>query len=73
MSFCFFRHPEPRSSRRRSSAMDLPPLTGRRSSLAFKKNEQINTDHGRRRMSLFDAKINGETNKNFKNLVDKVC
>lgn len=68
-----FRHPEPRSSfRRRSSAVDFPPVSTRRSSLAFKKNEQVNTDDSRR-MSLLDLKANGELNKNLKNLVVRVC
>lgn len=65
------QHPEPRSSRRRSSTIDFPPLTGRRSSLAFRKTEQINTDHKQRRMSLLDSKSNGEAMKNFKNLIVK--
>ncbi|CAF0993071.1 unnamed protein product [Adineta ricciae] len=63
------KHPEPRSSfRRRSSAVDFPPVSTRRSSLAFKKNEQVNTDDSRR-MSLLDPKVNGELTKNLKNLV----
>ncbi|CAF1299740.1 unnamed protein product [Adineta steineri] len=66
------KHPEARSSRRRSSTMDYPPSAGRRASLAFRKNEQISTDitHGRR-MSLFDSIPNGELMKNLKNLVVK--
>jgi hypothetical protein len=70
MNFC--RHPEPRSAfRRRSSAIDFPQTGTRRSSLAFRKNEQINVDNTRR-MSLLELKPNGESNKNLKNLVVKV-
>lgn len=71
-NFVFSRHPEPRSSRRRSSTIDFPPLSGRRSSLAFRKNEQISIDLNTRRMSLLESKVNGELSKNFKNLVVKV-
>jgi hypothetical protein len=67
-----FRHPEPRSSRRRSSTIDFPALTGRRSSLAFRKNEQSNMDLNTRRMSMLEAKANGEANRNFRNLIVKV-
>jgi hypothetical protein len=66
------RHPEPRSSfRRRSSAVDFPPISTRRSSLAFRKNEQI-TDESSRRLSLLELIANGELNKNLKSLVVKV-
>lgn len=69
----FSRHPEPRSSfRRRSSIIDFQPITGRRSSLAFRKNDQTTFD-GTRRMSLLESKANGDLNKNMKNLVVKVC
>jgi hypothetical protein len=68
----FFRHPEPRSSfRRRSSVIDFSQTNARRSSLAFRKNEQINVDNARR-LSLLELKENGESNKNLKNLVVKV-
>ena len=68
----FSRHPEPRSSfRRRSSIIDFQPITARRSSLAFRKNEQISFD-GTRRMSLLEQKANGDLNKTMKNLVVKV-
>jgi hypothetical protein len=67
-----FRHPEPRSTfRRRSSVIDFQPVMTRRSSLAFRKNEQIHYD-GSRRMSLLESKANGDMNKNMKNLVVKV-
>lgn len=66
------RHPEPRSSyRRRSSVIDFPQLTGRRSSLAFRKSDQVNYDNTRR-MSLLESKANGDVGKNIKNLVVKV-
>lgn len=66
------RHPEPRSAfRRRSSAIDVLSVNTRRSSLAFRKNEQVNPD-GLRRLSLLDSKTNGDLNKNFRNLVVKV-
>jgi hypothetical protein len=53
--------------------MDFPPLTRRRSSLAFRRNEQINMDsNNTRRMSLFESKLNGELNKNLRNLIVKV-
>jgi hypothetical protein len=66
------RHPEARSSRRRSSTMDFPQITGRRSSLAFRKNEQIAIDNNTRRMSLLEPKANGELNKHIRNLIVKV-
>ena len=67
------RHPEPRSSfRRRSSIIDFQPNTGRRPSLAFRKNEQVSVD-STRRMSLLESKINGDIGKGLKNLVVKVC
>ncbi|CAF1285226.1 unnamed protein product [Adineta ricciae] len=65
------KHPEARSYRRRSSTVDCPPASsGRRSSLAFRKNEQINLEANNRRMSLLDSKANGEL-KNLRNLVVK--
>ncbi|CAF0881089.1 unnamed protein product [Adineta steineri] len=65
------KHPEPRSSfRRRSSAVDFPQMSTRRSSLAFRKNDQVNSDDTRR-MSLLESKANGELNKNLKNLIVK--
>ncbi|CAF3419168.1 unnamed protein product [Rotaria sp. Silwood1] len=65
------RHPEARSSfRRRSSIFDFPQTAIRRSSLAFRKSDQINYDDTRRR-SLLELKPNGELNKNLKNLVVK--
>lgn len=67
-----FRHPEIRSSRRRSSTVDFPSLAGRRSSLAFRKSEQFNIDPNLRRMSLFEPKANGEANRNLRNLIVKV-
>ena len=68
-----FRHPEPRSSfRRRSSAIDVPQTNTRRSSLAFRKNEQINVDNTRR-LSLLELKANGDSVKTLKSLVVKVC
>lgn len=51
--------------------MDFPQAGTRRSSLAFRKNEQIHIDNTRR-MSLLDTQTNGELNKNLKNLVVKV-
>ncbi len=67
------RHPETRAYRRRSSTIDFPPLlSGRRSSLAFRKNEQFNVDINTRRMSLLESKVNGELNKNLRNLIVKV-
>lgn len=66
------RHPEIRSSfRRRSSAFDFPQTNTRRSSLAFRKNDQVNVDNARR-LSLLELKANGEASKNMKNLVVKV-
>ncbi|UJR09022.1 hypothetical protein I4U23_013271 [Adineta vaga] len=66
------KHPEARSYRRRSSTVDCPPTTsGRRASLAFRKNEQSNLDTNNRRMSLLDSKINGDLNKNLRSLVVK--
>ncbi len=68
----FSRHPEPHSSfRRRSSMIDFPQTSPRRSSLAFRKNEQVHTDNTRR-LSLLELQANGELNKNLKNLVVKV-
>ncbi len=67
-----FRHPEPRSSRRRSSTIDFTALANRRSSLAFRKSEQTHIDLNTRRMSLLEVKANGEANRNFKNLIVKV-
>jgi len=68
-----FRHPEPRSAfRRRSSAFDFPQTNTRRSSLAFRKNEQVSVDSNRR-LSLLELQANGELNKHLKNLVVKVC
>ncbi|CAF0992878.1 unnamed protein product, partial [Adineta ricciae] len=65
------KHPEARSYRRRSSTVDCPPAaSGRRSSLAFRKNEQISLEVNNRRMSLLDSKANGEM-KNLRNLVVK--
>lgn len=67
-----FRHPEIRSSfRRRSSVFDLPQTNTRRSSLAFRKNDQVNIDNARR-LSLLELKANGEANKNLRSLVVKV-
>ncbi len=68
MLWVAFRHPEARSYRRRSSAIDFPSSTARRASLAFRKNEQISFDNNNRRMSLLDSKPNGEINKSLKNL-----
>ena len=66
-----FRHPEPRNSfRRRSSAIDFSQTNARRSSLAFRRSEQYNTDNSRR-LSLLELKANGEL-KNLKGLVVKV-
>ncbi|CAF2519471.1 unnamed protein product [Rotaria sp. Silwood2] len=62
-------HPEVRSFRRRSSTIDFPQLATRRSSLAFRKNEQNNIDNNTRRMSLLESKVNGDLNKNFKTLI----
>ncbi|CAF3678254.1 unnamed protein product [Rotaria sordida] len=68
---CDHRHPDSRSSfRRRSSIFDFPQTNTRRSSLAFRKSEQINYD-GTRRRSLLELKPNGDLNKNLKNLVVK--
>ncbi|CAF3766130.1 unnamed protein product [Rotaria socialis] len=65
------RHPDPRSSfRRRSSIFDFPQTGIRRSSLAFKKSDQINFDDTRR-SSLLELKMNGEFNRNMKNIVVK--
>jgi hypothetical protein len=50
---------------------DFPPMSGRRSSLAFRKNELVNCENPRR-LSLLETKANGEVNKNLKNLVVKV-
>ncbi|CAF4754662.1 unnamed protein product [Rotaria sp. Silwood1] len=64
------KHPEIRSFRRRSSTLDFPPLTTRRSSLAFRKNEQNNNDNtNTRRMSLLESKVNGDINKTLKTLI----
>ncbi|CAF4491215.1 unnamed protein product, partial [Didymodactylos carnosus] len=67
------KHPESHSFsafRRRSSAIDFPQSSARRSSLAFRKNDIIHCD-GPRRMSSFELKPNGELNKNFKSTVVK--
>ncbi len=72
MRMRIFRHPESRSSRRRSSTIDFAALSGRRSSLAFWKNDQTNIDLNTRRMSLLEAKANGEASRSFKTLIVKV-
>lgn len=69
----FCRHPEIRSSRRRSSTIDFPQLSARRSSLAFRKSDQLTVDPSLRRASLFEVKINGEVNRTMRNLIVKVC
>ena len=66
------RHPEIRSSRRRSSTLDFPPLTGRRSSLAFRKSDQLTVEPNLRRASLFEVRINGEVSRTMRNLIVKV-
>ena len=68
----FSRHPEIRSPfRRLSSAIDFPQTSARRSSLAFRKSEQVNLDNARR-LSLLEMKANGEQNRNLRSLVVKV-
>lgn len=52
--------------------MDFPSLAARRSSLAFRRSDQFNIDPNLRRMSLFEAKANGEVNRNLRNLIVKV-
>ena len=72
MDVYFQRHPEIRSFRRRSSTMDFSSLTTRRSSLAPRRNEPSYIDNNKRRISLFDSKINGDLNRNFKTLIVQV-
>ncbi|CAF4224466.1 unnamed protein product [Rotaria socialis] len=64
------KHPEARSSRRRSSTIDFPQLAARRSSLAFRRSDPTSTDNNNsRRMSLLEQKPNGDLNKTFKTLI----
>ena len=62
------RHPDGRSSRRRSSTMDFLPLGTRRASLAGRRKESI-SDENARRMSLLETRGNGEPTRTLKNIM----
>ncbi|CAM4764302.1 unnamed protein product [Rotaria magnacalcarata] len=64
------KHPEARSTRRRSSTIDFSQLAARRTSLAFRRSDPTSTENNNsRRMSHLEQKSNGDLNKNFKTLI----